>query len=243
VISNNITDADHDIDISAGEARDSANAVNLTLASAITKRIDAAWAVGTDQGGLDGSESTPGTPDADTWYYVHLIRRSDTGVVDVLFSESSSAPTMPADYDERRLIGAVLTDGSANIIAFVARESDGGGLRVLWDASQVDFDSTIGTSESLITVSVPTIVGVRALISAYITKSSTATAAWISSPLVSDQAPAAGIRSIGSQSASDSGTGSGHYEIETDSGQVRARASAVTTTFQVGTRGWAWGRR
>jgi hypothetical protein len=51
-------------------------------------------------------------------YYVWLIRRSDTGVVDALFSESATAPTMPTNYDHKRLIGAVKTDSSSNVIDF-----------------------------------------------------------------------------------------------------------------------------
>jgi len=50
------TDADHDIDIAVGEARDTANALSLILAAALTKRIDATWVAGNDQGGLGTSE-------------------------------------------------------------------------------------------------------------------------------------------------------------------------------------------
>ena len=114
----NGTDTAHDIDIAVGAARDDGDVANLVLSTAITKQIDAAWAVGTNAGGLDGTESVGGTPDASTMYYIWLIRRSDTGVVDVLFSESATGPTMPTNYDQKRLIGAVRTDGSANIIAF-----------------------------------------------------------------------------------------------------------------------------
>lgn len=116
-LANDGTDAAHDVVIATGEARDGANATNMVLGAALTKQIDAAWAVGTDAGGLDGTESTPGTPDASTIYYVWLIKRSDTGVVDALFSESGTAPTMPTNYDSKRLLGFVVTDGSANIIA------------------------------------------------------------------------------------------------------------------------------
>src|SRR5688572_1756835 len=37
------TDADHDISISAGEARDGADTADLVLASALIKQVDAAW--------------------------------------------------------------------------------------------------------------------------------------------------------------------------------------------------------
>ncbi|MCB1453270.1 MAG: hypothetical protein KDJ43_06465, partial [Rhizobiaceae bacterium] len=125
-LSNNGTDANNDIDIAAGEAASTETyPVLMVLSSAITKRLDASWAVGTGNGGLDtGSKANS------TWYYVWLIRRSDTGVVDVLFSTSATSPTMPTNYDQkRRLPGAIKTDGSGNIIAFIMS-----GRRVTWKA-------------------------------------------------------------------------------------------------------------
>jgi hypothetical protein len=110
VPSNNGSDEDHDIDITAGEARDSTNAVDMALAASITKQIDAAWAVGANQGGLDA-----GSVANNTIYHIWLIKRSDTGVVDALFSTSGSAPTMPTNYDYKRWLAFVRTDGSANI--------------------------------------------------------------------------------------------------------------------------------
>lgn len=103
-------DTDHDITVAAGEARDAADTEDMVLASALTKQIDAAWSVGNDQGGLD-----TGTVAADTTYYVWLIKRTDTGVVDALFSTSGTSPTLPTNYDKKRQIGRLVTDSSANI--------------------------------------------------------------------------------------------------------------------------------
>jgi hypothetical protein len=118
LICSNDSDASHDVAISVGGVRDATNTVNMSLAAILTKRIDAAWAVGDNNGGLDGTESSGGTPDASTMYYIWLIERSDTGVVDALYSESPTSPTMPTNYDYKRLIGSVLTDGSNNILPF-----------------------------------------------------------------------------------------------------------------------------
>jgi len=108
------TDTDHDVNVTAGQCRDATDAVNMILTSEITKQIDAAWAVGDDAGGMDtGSVTT------DTNYYVWLIKRSDTDVEDVLFSTSATAPTMPTNYDYKRLIGMVHTDASSNIESFL----------------------------------------------------------------------------------------------------------------------------
>lgn len=113
-LSNNGVDADHDIDIAAGQAHDDTGAVTMTLAAAITKQIDAVWAEGTDAGGLDD-----GAVANNTFYHVFLIRNSSSGVVDALFSTSFDTPVMPAGYDQKRRIGAVKTDGSANIHGFI----------------------------------------------------------------------------------------------------------------------------
>ncbi|MEX1181510.1 MAG: hypothetical protein WEB63_11970 [Cucumibacter sp.] len=110
-LANNTGDAANDIDIAAGVAVDSTNARNITLASGLTKRLDAAWSVGTNQGGLDTGAV------ADTTYHVWLILRSDSGVVDVLFSTSAPTPTMPANYDFKRRIGSIIRQ-SGTIRAF-----------------------------------------------------------------------------------------------------------------------------
>jgi hypothetical protein len=135
ITSNDVGDTDHDVNITAGEARDPTDVESLRLATEITKQIDAAWAVGDDAGGMD-----TGAVAADTLYAVWLIKRSDTGVVDALFSLSFTAPTMPTDYDYKRLIGAVMTDGAANIIAFT---QSGDYFRYTGDVLQDINDSTI----------------------------------------------------------------------------------------------------
>lgn len=113
ITSNDAGDADHDVNIAAGEARDPTDVESLRLVTEITKQIDAAWVVGDDAGGIDA-----GAVAANTLYAVWLVKRSDTGVVDALFSLSFTAPTMPTSYDFKRLIGAVHTDGGSDIIAF-----------------------------------------------------------------------------------------------------------------------------
>jgi hypothetical protein len=123
--SNNGTDAVNDIDIAVGVAASVVAPYPLmeNTTSALTKRLDAAWAVGDAAGGLDGTESSGGTPDTSTWYHVYLIQRSDTGVVDVLFSENATTPSIdgtpvPAAYDHWRRIGSVFNDSGGDIDAY-----------------------------------------------------------------------------------------------------------------------------
>lgn len=111
-LSNNSVDPTNDIDIAAGSAAsDGTTPFVMSLASLITKRLDALWVVGTGNGGRD-----TGTI-ADTTYHMWLIQRSDTGVVDALFSTSATSPTMPANYDRKRRIGSVIREGGA-IVSF-----------------------------------------------------------------------------------------------------------------------------
>lgn len=107
ILSNNGSDPTNDIDISAGGWLDGTFADVMILPSAITKRLDAAWAVGTNQGGLDTGSI------ANTTYHVWLIKRFDTGVTDVLFSTSATAPTMPTNYDYKVRIGSIIRSSGA----------------------------------------------------------------------------------------------------------------------------------
>jgi hypothetical protein len=111
-LSNNVSDATNDIDIAVGSAASDTSTYHLMpLASGLTKRLDSGWAVGTGNGGLDTGSI------ANTTYHVFLIQRSDTGVVDALFSASATSPTMPTNYDRKRRIGSIIRSG-ATILAF-----------------------------------------------------------------------------------------------------------------------------
>lgn len=99
--------------VGIGAVGDSTFVSTMVLAATTTKTTSA-WAVGSGNGGLD-----TGSIASSTWYYVYLIKRPDTQVVDVLFSTSASSPTMPANYTLKRLIGAIKTDGSSHWIQWI----------------------------------------------------------------------------------------------------------------------------
>jgi hypothetical protein len=104
----NGTDATNDINIAAGSARDASDSYNFLLGSTYVKQIDAAWALGSAAGGLDTGSV------GNSRYAIWGIGRSDTRVCDVLFSLSFSAPTMPANYDFKVLIGEFTRTGGVN---------------------------------------------------------------------------------------------------------------------------------
>lgn len=113
----NATDSDHDLDITTGEARDSADGVNIELASAFVKQIDASWVAGTAAGAMPSSLFTDPTPHprVSTTYYVHSIVVG--GVSDIGVDTSAVAANLIADHSATayRLLATVETDASSNI--------------------------------------------------------------------------------------------------------------------------------
>lgn len=149
-LSNNSSDANNDIDFSAGFCYDTGTFAKIT-SSAKTKRLDASFAAGTNQGGLDtGSKANS------TWYAVFAISKND-GTSDFLFSTSSTAPTMPSGYTNKRRIGWIKTDSSGNIIGFYQK-----GDFITYNSNITDYTSSSTVTGYSLTLSVPS--GVRAML-------------------------------------------------------------------------------
>jgi hypothetical protein len=162
--------------IGAGQAMDSTNSLLMTLAASINKTT-AAWAVGSGNGGLDTA-----TIANSTWYYFYEIRRPDTGVVDVIFSTSSSAPTLPANYTQYRYIGARPTNGSAQWVAFTQS-----GDEVYWSSPVLDMNGAGSATANLLTLSVPRGRKMKAFLNVYLP--TTTSAIYLSDPANADLAP------------------------------------------------------
>jgi hypothetical protein len=238
-LSNNTTDATNDIDIAAGEATSTeATPVLMILASALTKRLDAGWAVGTGNGGLDTGSI------ADTTYHVWLIRRSDTGVVDALFSTSASSPTMPTNYDQKRRIGSIMR-ASSTIRGFVQY-----GDQFRWKDPVGDVAATDpGTSAVTRTLSVPAGIIVEAFVTVGFDATSVASnpaSVFISDLSATDGAPSVGRYNVLMYSATATFNNAGLVArvFTNTSGQIRSRCqgSAATTVFRIQTHGW-WDQR
>lgn len=108
----NAAEATHDITVAVGKMRDTTNTYDLALTSAMTKQIDAAWAAGTNQGGM-----FTGAVGNSTLYYRILIRKDSDGTIDWGFDTSATAANIPAGYTAYAVMGYELTNGSANILA------------------------------------------------------------------------------------------------------------------------------
>jgi hypothetical protein len=231
-LSNNGGNPNTHVDVAAGEwASDGATPFAMTLASAITKRLDAVWAVGTGNGGLDTGAKAPST-----WYYVFEIQRSDTGVTDICFSASSSGPAIganiPVAYDrKRRLPGAVLTDASGNIRAFkmVAR-------LISFAAPIENFSGTTRTL-ALLTISAPTGIDTRA--TAQLTVTGTTGATLYTYQLGSGNQPSPPVVTVGTNiSANGIIGGVGPSDLVAVSGQIYYGGGGANSTAKVITLGF-----
>ena len=214
--------------VAAGQAADSANVIMINLVSAPNKTT-AAWAVGSGNGALD-----TGAIAATTWYHVFLIRRPDTGVVDVLISLSVSAPTLPSGYTQFRRIGSLLTNGSSQWTPFTQL-----GDEFMWVTPVIDVNITnLATTQSFYTLSVPLGLQVQANIRGVASHATIGNAALITSP--DEPATTAGVANMTVVIPSAGFlTAWGLMSVRTDVlSRIRAIASATSTTLRVSTVGW-----
>jgi hypothetical protein len=115
-----------------------------------------AWAAGTGNGGID-----TGSIAASTTYHWFVIRNPSGPTVDVLFSLSATAPTLPSGYTQFRRIGSVRTNASSQWIIFIQD-----GDQFMWDVPFPDVLATNpGISAVTRTLTVPTGIRVNALLS------------------------------------------------------------------------------
>lgn len=234
-ISNNVSDATNDIDISAGTCVSDDGTTVMKL-SAITKRLDAAWAVGTNQGGLDTGSI------ANTTYHVWAINRPDTGVTDVLFSASASSPTMPTDYTKKKCIGSIIRSGGT-ILSFFQQ-----GARFYLNTPLITGTATNpGTSAVTTTTGVP--LGVKFIGMFQICQFPSTTrmgiyASSLDSADVAPQDPSTSTLSAPGMGNDANGGGFWQFnynEIRTNtSAQIRTRLAVSSTNDRIGiiTEGW-----
>jgi hypothetical protein len=226
-LSNNGSDATNDIDIAAGSAVDSSVADVLVLASALTKQLDAAWAVGTNAGGLDTGAIANGT------YHVFLIKNPTTGVVDALFSASATAPTMPSGYTLKRRIGSIVR-ASAAIRAFTQQGDNFQWTTLTEDTSTATLDSTA----ALFTTAVPLGLKLEGLFSIIVSNGSANRVVIVTSPDQADVAPPGGNNGSIVTQVTNNLVGV-QLRVRTDtSARIRARSDAANTTLRVMTIGW-----
>ena len=238
----NAVDVTNDWDINAGGCMDVTKAYWITT-TALTKQADVAWAVGNAAGLLD----TGAVGNSD--YYLFAIARSDTGVTDYLSSLSPTAPTMPASYDFKRLIGWFKRVGGVNVLMDVY-ETEGGGIDVRWRAPTLDVNlaNTLTTSRRTDPVKVPLNFSTIAHLRITVQDSSLGHATNVCCPDETDVAPsyntAPGAMFQTSGTAPNSGTGAQASIRTSAAGLIAARSSLATIDlYAVFTIGFTWARR
>ena len=223
ILSNNVTNPNTQIDFASGNFEFS-DKTNFATFTAITKRLDANWVVGTNQGGLDTGSKQINTP-----YYAYAIYNPTTTVSDVVFSANNTSPTLPSGFTKYRYIGALRTDGAGNI------------LQGIWNKDGYFEYNTpiIEPIGSMTTSRVPGTLTVkpnsRALIN--VVYSSTLPAGTISSLYLSDLNKA--DNSIERLSANIQYKTSGEFQVQTNSSaQIGTRTSNANNTIQISTIGF-----
>lgn len=209
-------------------------AVEMMTLTALTKTTSA-WAVGTGNGGMDtGSVANA------TWYHFYVIKRLDTGVVDVLFSLSATAPTMPTNYTMKRRIGSGLTNGSAQWVLFSQQGDD-----FTWDVPLLDVSVTNpGTSAVDRVLTVPIGVRVKAIMNAsWKNVTSTGSSCLLSEKAITDAAASLTVAPLSNLGYSLNATGGPFTQIAiwTDTAATirsRASVSAGSDALLITTTGW-----
>lgn len=220
------------ITVSAGQATDSANAAYLSLAASLAKTT-AAWVVGAG-GGLDTGSIAPST-----WYHFYVIRRPDTGVVDVLFSTNGVTPTLPANYTQFRRIGSGVTNSSSQWVKI----GQNGDTFTVEEVIPLSVDSTNPGATS-ITSSVFTPLGVvtTAILNAHIQNSSSSDSLLITSLDQPDSAASTSAWPLCQLSTGGANTPqAGQIEVKTNTSSTirwKARNGTATTNVRIATVGW-----
>ena len=215
------------LSVSVGRATDSTHVSMMILGSALAKTTGS-WAAGTANGGLD-----TGTIANNTWYHWYLISKGNSSAVDVVFSTSASAPTLPATYTLYRRIFSWKTNGSGQ---WETVFQNGDHFYRAWVA---DFTAGGTSSMTLRTLSIPTGIVVRPLLAAY-------TQAVNNASSILQAAPAAnsaitmqlGYTYMGVSGAGASSLSFGEGPPSNTSGQIYVAVPAYVSTTVLYSQGW-----
>lgn len=223
------------ITASVGSCADSTNALMMSLSSA-TAKTTGAWSVGGGVGALDAS-----TVANSTWYHWYVIQRPDTNVVDLLFSKSATAPTLPTSYVYFRRIGSAKTDGSGNWTAF----TQDGDLFTWSSPPTLDVNQTAaGNLATTRTLTVPTGVNVLAQMNVELVSSTSNDIVYLSDLSNADVAPSATatpLGQVGALNATANNQVMGQVVVRTNtSAQIRSRQlnGGGSDILRIATTGW-----
>lgn len=152
-IANNSTTSFTQINFSNGFCYDLTTKNKIT-STAMVKKLNGAFEMGTDKGGLDYGNIV-----ASSCYHCFAISKSD-GTSDFLFSLDPMNPAMPTDFVNKRRIGSIKTDSSGNIIQFFQN----GDYFYLKNPMQFVNSTNPGTSAIIVSLPVPSGIQVEAMV-------------------------------------------------------------------------------
>jgi hypothetical protein len=166
-LSNDGTAPNSVLDIAAGTAPDSTNAVVISSGD-FKKSTAGAWASGSGSNGMGNGLTIA----ANTWYHICLANNGaggvpigDGGTPDYWFDTSVTGANRPSGISDTkyRRIGSFETDGSSNILAFTQR-----GDTFVWNTQKLDANNqTYNSTPTLVRLSVPPGVPKEAYMVAY----------------------------------------------------------------------------
>lgn len=237
-LSNNGSDATHDIDVAAGKARDDTDAYNLVTTATVVKQTDSSFAEysnpATASGGMDST--TPLGVGAAT---VHVFMIGGAGKDTQPFFSTSINPTLPSGFTYKVYVNSLLWSGSA-MRPFLQRGRD-----AIMLVTPIQQSATaVGTSAQTITLTVPTGLALEALVGLCAVALGTAANHAISALDVTDLDPnssgSAGLFPIFVTPATGAAQNNSGWVKTNTSGQVRARASAsnASNSQNIGSLGW-----
>lgn len=227
----NAADTANDITVAAGQAVSDDGTGVMVLSSAITKQLDASWAVGTAAGGLNtGAEANS------TWYEVHLIKRVDTGVVDVMFTTTANRATLPTNYTLKRRIGWIRNSAAGAILQFTQVDDY---FTLTTQVNDVAVNKTTTATAVTLTAPPSSIARFRATVD--MSTSVNANSVIVFSEIAEGNvtpALATGIASLGYWDLA-TGVTAGHFELRVNtSSQIEHDADVAVGAFDISTFGW-----
>lgn len=236
--SNNSTDSDHDMDFTSGNFQFDDGTGQAEI-GALTKQIDTNWVAGTNQGGLD-----TGTVAADTPYYIWQIHNPTSNLSDILYSASSTSPTLPSGYTKKNYLAALFTDGSANIRnGTYTFDIKSGKYKFIYDTSILNYTGNVFSSaqNKNVTVLSKSVEAIVEFISTHGPNFNYNIYGLASSLLKNDEAPSSSNCNWFAH-----GTGGSYRNnygntlfIESNTGQIRLRFStSASVLYSLRTLGW-----
>lgn len=227
------------VSISLGYCADSTSTTYIKLLSNIVKSFNDTWQEGTGNGIL-----MQGTSKANnTWYTIYLISKNN-GTVDAIACEITQQLVLPQDYTHYRRIGCIESidyiglSGNITMATFTQ-------IKNRFYYQGVVNDATVTHSPSItdVTISIPPITGIIALLN--ITDQPSSTSGYSYTGIGSAQSPLtpydnsdSNIQSYGSTSCNNTNTVS--LEIPTDTGQISIVSTDTSTNsyIYIKTIGW-----